>query len=76
MVDNLDMFKSLNISIGTVMKSLELIKSVRDHLRTKKMWKHPVKKLHYLLRYVPRQYKTQQMCDKAIFKNGETLKSS
>ena len=30
---------------------------------------------NYLLRYVPGQYKTQQMCDKAILENGEALKS-
>ena len=39
------------------------------------MCKHAVKKLLYLLRYVPDQYKTQQMCDKAILENGGTLES-
>ena len=34
--------------------------------KTKKMSNHAVRKLHYLLRYVPDQYKTQQMCDNAI----------
>ena len=38
------------------------------------MCKHAVKKLPYLLRYVPYQYKTQ-MCDKDILENGERLKS-
>ena len=33
-----------------------------------------LKKIHYLLRYVPDQYNTQQMCDKAIPKNSGTLK--
>ena len=37
------------------------------------MCKHDVKKLPYLLRFVPDQY--QQMCYKAILKNGGTLKS-
>ena len=32
-------------------------------------------KLPYLLRYVPDQYKTQQMCDKAVLENGGTLNS-
>ena len=41
-----------------------------DHLTTKKMCKHAVKKLPYLLRYIPDQYKTHQMCDKAILENG------
>ena len=39
------------------------------------MCKHVVKKLPYLIRYVPDQCKTQQMCDKAILENGGTLKS-
>ena len=37
------------------------------------MCKCAVTKLPYLLRYVPDQRKTQQMCDKAISKNGGTL---
>ena len=36
------------------------------------MCKHTVKKLPYLLRYVPDLYKAQQMCDEAILEN-ETL---
>ena len=38
------------------------------------MCKHAVKKLPYLIRYVPDQYKTQQMCDIATLENGGTLK--
>ena len=38
------------------------------------MRNHAVKKLAYLLRYVPDQYKAQLMCDKAILENGGTLK--
>ena len=56
MVDSMDIYKSLNISIGIVMKNLEMLKFVHDHLKTeKKMCKHAVKKLPYLLRYVPDQ---------------------
>ena len=65
--------KSLNVSIGTVMKNPEMLKFVPDHLKTKKLCKHAVKKLLYLLRYD--QYNTQQMCDKFILENGGTLKS-
>ena len=39
------------------------------------MFKHAVKKLPFVKRYVSDQYKTQQMCDKAILENGETLES-
>ena len=31
--------------------------------------------MHYLLRYVSGQNKTQQMCDRAILENGGTLES-
>ena len=40
------------------------------------MCKHAVKKLPYLLRYVPDQYKTQKMCDKSILENVGTLKTA
>ena len=39
------------------------------------MCKHAVKKLPDLLRCIPDQYKTQQMCDKAILENAGTSKS-
>ena len=33
------------------------------------------KKLPYLIRYIPDQYKIQQKCDKAILENRRTLES-
>ena len=44
MVDIMDIYKSLNISIRTVMKNPEMLKFVLDHLKTKKMCKHAGKK--------------------------------
>ena len=73
MVDSMDIYKSLIINIGTIMKNPEILKFVPDHLKTKKMCKHAVKKLLYLLIYVPERYKTQQICDKVILENGRTL---
>ena len=61
MVDIMEVYKSINISIVTVMKNSEMLKFVPDHLQTKKMCKHAVKKLPYVSRYVPDQYDTQQM---------------
>ena len=58
MVDSMDIYKSLNINIGTAVKNPEILKFLPDHLKTKKMCKDAVKKLPYLLRYVPDQYKT------------------
>ena len=60
MVDIMDIYKSLNFSIGTVMKNPEIVKFVPDHLKTKKICKYAVKKLPYLLSYVPDEYKTQK----------------
>ena len=51
MVDSeysMDIYKSLNISIVTVIKNPEILKFVLDHLKSKKMCKHAVKKLPYL----------------------------
>ena len=44
-VDSMDIFKYLNINIGTVMENPEILKSVTDHYKIKKMYKHAVKKL-------------------------------
>ena len=35
MVDSMDIYKSLNISIGTVMENTKMLKFVPDHLKTK-----------------------------------------
>ena len=67
MVDDecsMDIYKSVKISVVTVMRNPEMLKYVPNHLKTKKMCKHAVKKIPFLMRYVPDQYKTQQMFDK------------
>ena len=58
MIDIMATYKSPNISTRTVIKNTEMLKFVSDHLKTKKMCKHAVRKLPYLLRYVPNQFKT------------------
>ena len=35
MVDSMNICKSLNINVGTVMKNPEILKFVLDHLKTK-----------------------------------------
>ena len=59
------------------MKNLQMLKFVLHHLKTEeKMCKYKVKKFHFLIRYVlADQYKTQQMCNKAILGKGQILKS-
>ena len=39
------------------------------------MCQNAVKKLPFVIRYAPDQYKTQQICDKAVLQNVETLGS-
>ena len=70
-----DNYKPLKISIGSMIKNPEMLKFVSDHLKTKRISKHAVKKLLFAIRYVPDRYKTQEMCNKAVLYNGGTLES-
>ena len=63
------------LTIGIVMKIPEILKFVPDQLKTKKMCKHAVKKLNFVIRYVLDQYKTQQVSDKESLENDGTLES-
>ena len=68
-----DNYKFLKISIGSIMKNLEMLRFVLDRLKTKMMCKHAVKQLAFVTIYVPGWYKTQEMYDRVILENGETL---
>ena len=46
---NTDSFKSLKISNGAIIKNPEMLRFVPDHLNTKKMRKHTVKKLSFVI---------------------------
>ena len=51
MIDNKDsmgIYKSVKISIGTIIRNPVMLIFVLDHLKTKKMSKHAVKKLPFL----------------------------
>ena len=61
MVDIMDIYQSLSMSIGTLMKNPEMLNLFLIILKLKKMCKDAVKKLPYLTRYAPDQHKTQQM---------------
>ena len=79
MVDNefsTNIYKSLKIIIGALMNNSEMLEFIYDHLKTKKVCKHAVKKMSFVTRYVPDQYKTQEMYDKAALENGGTLESA
>ena len=64
--------KSVKLSIGTVMNNPEMLKFVPDHLKTKKMCKHAVKKLPFVIRYLPDQYKNSA---NSILEHGGTFES-
>ena len=55
MIDSMGIYKSLNISIGAVMRNPDILKVFPNDVKTKKMCKYALKKLPYLLRYVPDQ---------------------
>ena len=71
-------YKPSKISVGEIIKNPEMLKFVSHYLKTKKMCKHAVKKIPFLIRYVldwyktqqigyvPECHKNQQMCDKAV----------
>ena len=40
-----------------------MLKLIPDHIKTKKMCKHAVKMLRFVIRYVSDQNKTQQICN-------------
>ena len=65
--------KTLKISILTIVKNTEMLRSVSDHLKTKNMCKNAVKKFPFVIKYVPDQYKTNEICDKVIIENGRML---
>ena len=44
--------ETLKISIGAIIKDLEMLWFVPDHLKNKKMCKHAVKKVLFLIKYV------------------------
>ena len=51
----MDIYRSLKVSIRTVMRNPEMLKYVPDHSKTRKMCKHAVKKLHFLIIFVSEQ---------------------
>ena len=71
MVESIGIYKYLNINIRTVMRNPEILKFVPNHFKTKIMCKHTVKKLSYLVRYLPGQYNAQQIFEKAILEYSE-----
>ena len=61
--------KTLNISIGAIIKDPGMFRLASDHLNTKMMCKHAVKKLPFVIKYLPDRYMPQRMCDKVILEN-------
>ena len=56
-----DKYKTLEISIGAIIKYLEMLRFVPDHLKTKIMCNNAVKKLPFTIKYVTDRYKTKKI---------------
>ena len=52
--DNYKIFNKINL--GAIIKNPKMVRFVPDHLKNKKMCKNAVKKLLFLIRYVPGEY--------------------
>ena len=72
-VQTIKNFQKLVLEQWAIMKNPEMLKFISDHLKTKKMCKHPAKKLPFVLRYISDRYKTQHICDTVILENGGRL---
>ena len=48
-----DDYKSLNINIAAITKNLQMLRFILDHLKTKRMCEILLKKLSFVIRYVP-----------------------
>ena len=53
----MDIYRFLNISIGTVLKNPEKLKFVPDHLKTKKMFDKAILENRGTLKSIPECYK-------------------
>ena len=49
----MDIYKSVKIGIGNVLKIREILKLIPDYPKTKKTCKYAVKKLPFVIRYAP-----------------------
>ena len=61
------------MNIGEIIRDTETLEFLPDHLETKKMRKHAVNKLLFLIKDVPDQNKTQHICYKVVLKNAGKL---
>lgn len=67
-------YKSLKTSTGAIIKTPQMLKSVSDHLKTKSVCKHEVKKLPHIIRFFSDRNKTQELCHKVFLENGGAVK--
>ena len=52
-----DNFNSSKICIGAIIENLKILQIVPDHVKTRKICKHAIKKLPLLIKYGPNWYK-------------------
>ena len=51
-----------------------MLRFVPDHLKSKIMCKNALKKLQFVMRFVPHRYNTQEICDKFILEISILMK--
>ena len=62
------------ISVGSIIKNPEMLRFISDYLKTKNTCKDAVKKLPFIIKFIPDQCETQEMSGKAILINGRMLR--
>ena len=62
-----DYYETLKLGIGARIKNPELLKFVPEYLKTRNMCTSAVKKLKFVLMYVPDQYKTKKSVIKLFY---------
>ena len=60
-------YQTLKTIIGAIINNPEILLLI---LKTKKICKNFVKKLPFVVMYVPGRYKSQESCNKVMIENG------
>ena len=68
-----DNYSNLKMSTRATIKDLEMLKFVPDHVNTKNICKHTVKKSSFVIKYILDRFKTKEMCDKVVLENSAML---
>ena len=68
---DMDIYKSVKINVGTEMRNPEMLKLVPNHLKTKKMRKHTVIKIPFIISMFPINIRLNKCVAKLFWKMVE-----